>query len=86
MYSYGNSDDTETESSDEVDPEDSRDLATIVKWKLDELRRSDGLVGFDFIDPAMELLSKYAERLTDEDLAALARECGVDTDGNSRYF
>ena len=68
-------------TEDEVDPEDSKELATIIQWKIDELRRNTGIVGEDFIYDASVLLSDYADQLTDKDLAALAESFGLDADG-----
>mgnify|MGYP000979745290 CR=1 FL=1 len=59
-------------------------MATIIQWKIDELRRNTGLVGEDFIYDASVLLSDYADQLTDKDLAALAESSGIDADGNYR--
>jgi len=72
----------ETEPENEVNPEDSKELATIIQWKIDELRRNTGLVGEDFIYDASVLLSDYADQLTDKDLAALAESFGLDADGH----
>ena len=57
-------------------------MASIVQWKIDELRRNTGLVGEDFIYDASVLLSDYADQLTDKDLAALAESFGLDADGH----
>ena len=64
-------------STDEVDPAASESTAMVVDGKLQGLIRG-GLMGDDFLINAAMILSEYYEKMTSEDVDALASKYGID--------
>jgi len=64
-------------STDEVDPSASASTAMVVDGKLQGLIRG-GLMGDDFLINAAMILSEYYEKMTSEDVDALASKYGID--------
>ena len=74
----------ETDLSDEIDSSDSEATASIVRSKLDDLKRR--YAGTDLKYHASMMISEYSHNLNDNDLDALARSCGMTVDEIDQYI
>ncbi|NLW33849.1 MAG: hypothetical protein GXY77_20560 [Fibrobacter sp.] len=74
----------ETDLSDEIDAEDSAGTASVVRSKLDDLKRR--YAGTDLKYYASMMISEYSHNLNDNDLDALAKSCGMTVDEIDQYI